>query len=140
MDDERTAAMHSPQEGASAPSAEYAPARLIIETSSHGEAHTSLLTELLVEVRAMHKTIERAQDPRNCVDAPLTRDEAAAYLGIHPDTLYRWAVEEGKIAYSRLSDGGRAPMRFIKRDLDDFLSRTRIPTVEDARGNVRLKM
>ena len=70
----------------------------------------------------------------------MTRDEAAEYLGVHPDTLYRWAVEEGKIAYSRLGDGGRAPIRFVTRDLDDYLSRTRVPTVEDARAKARLKL
>ncbi len=29
------------------------------------------------------------------LDRPLTREEAAKYLGVHPDTLYKWAVEKG---------------------------------------------
>ena len=70
----------------------------------------------------------------------MTRDEAAEYLGVHPDTLYRWAVEEGETAYFRLGDGGRAPIRFVRCDLDDYLSQTRVPTLEDARAKVRLKL
>jgi excisionase family DNA binding protein len=62
---------------------------------------------------------------------PMTRAEAAEYLQIHPDTLYRWSVEEGKIAYCRLGEGARASLRFLKKDLDQFLSKQRIPTVED---------
>ena len=130
----------APHESARATFPESPLARLVIEASPHGEAHTLLLTELVTEVRAMRVSIERAQHPKNLADAPLTRDEAAEYLGVHPDTLYRWAVEEGKIAYSRLGDGGRAPIRFVTRDLDDYLSRTRVPTVEDARAKARLKL
>ena len=69
-----------------------------------------------------------AHNPR---DRPLAREEAADYLGVHKDTLYRWAVQEGRIAYSRLGDGARAPIRFNKKDLDDFLLRQRIGTVEE---------
>lgn len=115
-------------------------AKVVIETSPHSETHTSLLTELIAEVRAMREIIERSQHPKDLGVTPLTRDEAAEYLGIHPDTLYRWAVEEGKIAYSRLGDGGRAPIRFTKRDLDDYLNRMRIPTIEDARSRARLRL
>ena len=66
-------------------------------------------------------------------DYPMSRKEAAEYLKIHPDTLYKWAVEEGRIAYHRLGDGARASLRFLRKDLDDFLASQRIPTVEEVR-------
>ena len=72
------------------------------------------------------------------LNRPLARDEAAAYLGVHKDTLYRWAVEEGRIAYSRLGEGGRAALRFSKQDLDDFVSRQRISSLEETRTHARL--
>ncbi len=96
--------------------------------------------ELLVEVEELRKLVGRGLQHQDKLGRPLTREEGAGYLNIHPDTLYRWAVEEGKIAYSRLGDGGRAPLRFLKKDLDDFLTRSRIYTVEDTRGQVRLRL
>ena len=135
--DPRTVGMMSSMENISAPETPFA--KLVIEASPHAEAHTALLTDLIVEVRAMREIIELSQQPKNLSDAPLTREEAAGYLGIHPDTLYRWAVEEGKLAYARLGDGGRSPIRFVKRDLDEFLSRMRVPTVADAKCKARLK-
>ena len=61
-------------------------------------------------------------------DRPLTRVEAAAYLNVRPATLYDWA-RENRVAYSRLGDGPRAAMRFLRADLDDFLRANRIPVV-----------
>ena len=49
--------------------------------------------------------------------------------------LYRWAVE-GRVAYSRLGDGERAPMRFLKEDLEEFARGQRIPTLEEAKGRL----
>ena len=66
-------------------------------------------------------------------DKPLTQEEGAEYLQVHSDTLYRWA-REGEIAYSRLGEGQKAPMRFWKKDLDAFMSKKRIPSVEECRG------
>ena len=40
------------------------------------------------------------------------------------------------MAYSRLGDGERAPMRFLKEDLDEFARNQRIPTVEEAKGRL----
>lgn len=64
------------------------------------------------------------------MDRPFDKEEAARYLGINPDTVCKWA-RQGRIAYCRLGDGARAPMRFSKKDLDAFLSASRIPTVEE---------
>ena len=88
--------------------------------------------ELIVEIRLLRRAIER-QNGFMGHDRPLNREEAAEYLGIHKDTLYRWAVEEGRIAYSRLGDGGRAPLRFRKEDLDEYLKKQRIGTVDETR-------
>ena len=90
-----------------------------------------LMRELIHELQLlrMYAHLTPANDAHP--NRPLTREEAADYLGVHKDTLYRWAVEEGRIAYSRLGDGGRAPIRFAKRDLDDFLLRQRISTVQE---------
>jgi excisionase family DNA binding protein len=143
-EDQPTISRHTeitiPSERTQTTTPELPPARLIIETSPHAETHTALLTELVAEVRAMRETIARSQQPKSLSDAPLTREQAAEYLGIHPDTLYRWAVEHGKIACSRLGDGRRAPIRFLKRDLDDFIARARIATVENIRCGVRSRM
>ena len=78
-----------------------------------------------------HEIIMPLAMPTRSDDRPMTRNQAAEYLNVHRDTLYKWAVE-GWLAYSRLGDGGRAPMRFTKADLDDFIRTNRIPTVEDA--------
>ena len=71
-------------------------------------------------------------------EVPMRRDEAAAYLKVHPDTLYRWSVMEGRIAYSRLGDGGRAALRFLRADLDDFMKTHRVATVEEVGMDVKL--
>lgn len=84
------------------------------------------LKEILGELR-------KQSEQQGRYDKPLTRDEAAEYLQVHPDTLYRWA-RDGEISYSRLGDGKTAPMRFWKKDLDAFLSKKRIPGVEECRG------
>jgi excisionase family DNA binding protein len=71
-------------------------------------------------------------------NAPMTREQAAALLQIHPDTLYRLA-KEGVIAYIPLNDGQRAPMRFLKEDLDAHLRRMRVHTTSEAMGSRDLK-
>ena len=68
------------------------------------------------------------EDMAKSYDGPLTRLQAAEYLQIHPDTLYRLA-REGQITYSRLGDGDRAPMRFYRRDLDSYLSKCAIKAI-----------
>ena len=95
----------------------------------------SEIQELTAEVRALRETMGRAQEAQDRYGKPLTREQAAEYLSIHPDTLYRWAVE-GRVAYSRLGDGERAPLRFLKEDLDEFARGQRIPTVEEAKGRL----
>ena len=90
-----------------------------------------LMRELIHELQLLRMQTHNTPEKESHLKRPLTREEAADYLGVHKDTLYRWAVEEGRIAYSRLGDGGRAPIRFAKKDLDDFLLRQRIGTVEE---------
>ena len=48
----------------------------------------------------------------------LRLSEAAALLGVHPDTLRRWA-DEGKVPVSRTPGGER---RFIRADIDAVYS------------------
>ena len=88
-----------------------------------------LMRELIHELQLlrMYAHLTPANDAHP--NRPLTREEAADYLGVHKDTLYRWAVEEGRIAYSRLGDGSRAPIRFTQKDLDEFINVMRITSV-----------
>jgi excisionase family DNA binding protein len=97
------------------------------------DQHFELMRELIDEVRLLRHEVEHTSDNGRSSDRPLTREEAAEYLGIHKDTLYRWAVEEGRISYCRLGEGSRASLRFLRKNLDDFLSSQRIPTVEETR-------
>lgn len=91
----------------------------------------SFPAQLIGELRSLRVVIERQHGDRDRLDMPLTRDEVAAYLNVYPDTLYEWAVEEGRIAYSRLGKGAKAPLRFDRKELDDFLRRQRIATVKE---------
>ena len=77
----------------------------------------ALVQELLIKVDALQSRL----DGNN---APLTRDEAAAYLKCHPKTLYNWAVRDGRIPYSQ--PGDRGGLRFMKEDLDAFLGACRV--------------
>jgi len=83
-----------------------------------------LLTVLIDEVKAMRLAME-LNGTGAVKPATLTREEAAAYLGVHPDTLYRWA-RENRIAYVRMGEGEKAPMRFTLEDLDRYLQECRI--------------
>ena len=69
-------------------------------------------------------------------DRPLTRDVAVWYLDVRPLVSYKWAVEQGCVAYSRLGDEAKAPLRFEKKDLDDFIRASRIPTIEETRAHL----
>ena len=71
---------------------------------------------LIEEMKGLRKVFEASQEPTG---KPLTRDEAAKFLGVHPDTLFRWA-KEGQITFSKLGDGERADMRFKLEDLQQF--------------------
>ncbi len=95
-----------------------------------------LVRELIGEVRLLRKQVESCSETKSSSNRPLTREEAAEYLGIHKDTLYRWAVEEGRIAYSRLGEGSRASIRFNHEDLDDFVRQQRIGSLEEANMRV----
>ncbi len=85
-----------------------------------------LLAELVDEVRELRRTLEA---PTRDDDRPLTRTEAAEYLGVHSDTLFRWA-HENKVAYVRFGTGEKAQMRFLKKDLQSFVAGGRIAAVE----------
>jgi len=87
------------------------------EKQKRGTAMRQLLMEILEELRK-----------QNQYTRAMNRTEAAEYLGIHPDTLWRLA-RENRISYSRLGDGERAPLRFRKKDLDEYLDACRIPAV-----------
>jgi len=104
------------------------------------DAQLEVMTELLSETRALRAAVERGQGTGGgavSCDRPLTREEAAEYLGVYVDTVYDWAVRDGKIPYSRLNDGKRAPIRFMLKDLEDFVKRARVDTVEDRRLHLR---
>jgi len=88
-----------------------------------------LVRELIGEVRLLRKQVESCSETKSSSNRPLTREEAK-------DTLYRWAVEEGRIAYSRLGEGSRASIRFNHEDLDDFVRQQRIGSLEEANMRV----
>ena len=52
----------------------------------------------------------------------LRTSEAARYLGVHEETMRRWA-REGTIPAAKL--GNRGGFRFRRDDLDQFLERRR---------------
>ena len=86
-----------------------------------------LLESLIEEVKGLRTAI--AQRPGDAVcSATLTREQAADYIGVHADTLYRWA-RENRITYIRMGEGEKAPMRFTRKDLDDYLKTCRIEAV-----------
>jgi len=51
-----------------------------------------LVASLIAEMRSLRLAIEHKREQRCKYDSPLTRDQAAKYLGVHPDTIYKWAV------------------------------------------------
>ena len=48
--------------------------------------------------------------------------EAAAYLGVHQNTVRKWA-DRGKVAHRRLPDGGYR--QFERGELDEFKAQLR---------------
>lgn len=96
--------------------------------------------ELLTEIRDYLKQIKELEAERLVSSRPMDIEEAAAYLKVHPRTVRRWSVEEGRIAYSRLGDGERACLRFRREDLDDYIARYQVPTVEALRENVERRL
>lgn len=59
-------------------------------------------------------------------DFPLTSQQAAEYVGVHVDTIKRWAAD-GKVRAFRTPGGW---WRFAQDDLDDFLSPSPIEPTE----------
>jgi excisionase family DNA binding protein len=82
------------------------------------EVERSVLRE---EIEA---AVKDALESSQRFEGPLTREQAAAYLQVHPDTLYHWA-KDGLLEFSKLGDGDRAPMRFFREDLDRFAKERR---------------
>ena len=89
------------------------------------------MAELVQEVRALRETIAHIGKASDKYTRPLTREEAADYLQVHKDTLYRWSIE-GLVAYSRIGDGPKAQMRFTKADLDEALRLKRVGLLSEA--------
>jgi excisionase family DNA binding protein len=66
----------------------------------------------------------RAQLPTWNPDPVLSREDAAEYLGIRPNTLKKWAMQR-RIAITKV---GRLN-KFRKSDLDAYLARHRVEAV-----------
>jgi excisionase family DNA binding protein len=81
---------------------------------------TGILTAVLDELRL----IRQAQGIEG---RSMSREQAAEFLGVHKDTLYRLA-REGEIAYFQTGDGGK--MTFTLDDLLAYRSKTRHAAVE----------
>ena len=59
-----------------------------------------LAQAMIEELRALRAVVE-GKGAGALPDRPLTRVEAAAYLDVHPNTLYDWA-RENRVAWCRL--------------------------------------
>lgn len=59
---------------------------------------------------------------------PFSEEEAAAYLKIHEDSLKYYALRAGEIAFCDLGKGRRT---YLRKDLDNFLSRRREPSIDE---------
>lgn len=94
-----------------------------MEAVTHDEL-AEAFDALRAEIRALHTDVGEPNASK-----PLSREQAAEYLGVHADTLYTWA-RENKVSYIRLGNSDRAPMRFLKSDLDTFLASQRIERVD----------
>lgn len=62
------------------------------------------------------------------VGAVMPAAEAAAYLGLSPQTLANWRSRGKGPAYSRLGGSGRPVIVYRKEDLDAFLLANRVDT------------
>lgn len=94
----------------------------------------NVMLELLQEVRDLRVLIERQAGKKDVsINKPMTREQAAEFLDVHPDTLYRY-VAEGKIRHFRLGDGDRAPLRFLLSDLEAFMRQGEVPSISELRG------
>ena len=88
------------------------------------------LEDLTREIKALRLALERQYGIENGV---LTRPEAAEYVRLSLRAFDDRAAE-GSIAFHRLGDGPKAPVRFRKIDLDSFLDRCRVGTVDESAG------
>jgi len=84
--------------------------------------HYGLTYEQIAEIEGVSKQrvgqILKPAQPRSPI--LLNSNAAAQYLGVHPNTLRRWA-NEGKIDCTRL--GSRKDRRFSRPELDKLLNR-----------------
>lgn len=87
------------------------------------------INTLVAEVRASNETMRRFVGVRTTDEQPLDCDGAATYLGLHPQTVRKLA-KSNRLTYCRIGEGDRQPLRFLKRDLDAFLNKSRIESVD----------
>ena len=80
------------------------------------------LAKALANVEYLEEKLEQV---RALPDRLLTVDDAAKVLRFSTKTVRKLA-KDGEIAYHPLGDGPKAPLRFRKHDIEDFLSRWRI--------------
>ncbi len=77
----------------------------------------------------MKRSIRDQEDLQEWKNKVMKTREAAKYLAVSPWKL-RNLVHAGKLAY--ISDGdSTSAMRFLVEDLDDYLSRCRIPVAPE---------
>ena len=68
-----------------------------------------------------------------------TRAETARMLRVSLRTLDRWA-QEGLLRFIKLGDGPKAPIRYQKSDIEEFLTSRSSITKDDVRQLVRNKV
>ena len=61
-----------------------------------------------------------------------TRAEVARMFKVSLRTVDRWA-QDGKVRFVKLGDGPKAPIRFRKRDIEEFLDSSASITKHDMR-------
>jgi len=62
----------------------------------------------------------------------LTRAETARMLRVSLRTLDRWA-QDGQLRYVKLGDGPKAPIRYRRRDIEEFVEGHASVTKRDVR-------
>ncbi len=98
---------------------ESAPSTTVRQVSDEGNAETALLDQLLgrladlIADRLMERAGEKTEPASEWMDAR----SAAAYLGVHRDTLRKLAAERAIPAHQ---DGPRCRLYFRRNELDDW--------------------
>ena len=98
---------------------DYDAEKLATDTARH-------LSPILFEIV---ESIQKKKD--NEKEKPLSKNEAAEFLGIHTSTLSK-LISEGRINFTSLNpDNKMSVKKFYRKDLEDFLRKNRTRTIDE---------